>query len=754
MARSMYRRIYVFLSRTPHLDLIDKVDLEGHVVYAAYHPKESPEKEMLETLQSAYPKAYFHPVFHHMTTSIMGRTFDHAIISIFRSIEPDSLGRTIETVRGGGNVIILGPPPEILGNSPGEFHKEFILTYPYSAKDIVPLFVKRLIKKFVQHDIVELRINGKLIKKGRAPKSIKRRRKIEIPKDIEFPEEIYRKAVTQDQVEALKALEFLLPRKPKERRAVVIIANRGRGKSAILGLALAAIAHKYSGKGYLGRFFIPVIAPARENVNTLFEFFKIGLETLGYRPKVFRDEIKAKGIIASYIPPSEAPRIIKDEKARIAAVDEAAGIPTRLLERITELVDRIAFSSTIHGYEGAGRGFALRFLKRLKNMAETKIVRLEEPIRYPPGDPVEKFLYDALLLDAEPVDKNLVDLSELKFVELDKRKLFLDRDERLLREFIGIYIFAHYRNRPKDLMILGDSPHHRAFAVLDKNGHVVAALQIAVEGGFDRIMAEEMYKGNEPRGHMIPQRIVDHYRTLEFPQLKGFRVVRIAVHPELQGRGIGSFALKELEKVAKNEGLDRMGAGFGGTPELMRFRSKNGFVPLHVSPVKQESSGEYSVIVLKPISDKAKSLIGLFYKEFRLRFLSRLRHVHYDMDTELARLLLKAPLYLGEERLPNLTLTQRRRLGAYVRSRLSFETTCDAVEEIARTYFLDESPEKPQLRKEREKLFIVKIFQSRSRKLSANILDVHPKRLKERMARATRKLFKYYRDRAGIELEP
>jgi tRNA(Met) cytidine acetyltransferase len=198
-----------------------------------------------------------------MTTTIMGRTFDHAIISIFRSIEPDSIGRSVETVRGGGNVIFLGPPPEILGNVPGEFHREFILTYPYTEKDIVPLFVKRLLKKFMQHDIAEVRVNGKLVKRAQAPKSVKRRRKIELPKDAEFPVEIYKKAVTQDQVEALKALEFLLPRKPKEKRAVVVIANRGRGKSAALGLALAAIAHKYAGKGYLGRFFIPITAPSR-----------------------------------------------------------------------------------------------------------------------------------------------------------------------------------------------------------------------------------------------------------------------------------------------------------------------------------------------------------------------------------------------------------------------------------------------------------------------------------------------------------
>ncbi len=747
----MFRRGFVFLSEHPHIDLVKTLSLSGHVLFAAYNPKEDPEKSMISLIEASYPDAYIHRIPHHMTTTIMGKTYDHAVISLYRSIEPDTIGRVVETVRGGGYVIFLGNKPQDLANKPGEFHKEFILTYPYTEKDIEPLFVKRLIRKFFEHDAIEIRVDGKLMKRLSLPKEKPKREKPRIPRDIVFPREIYEKAITQDQIEALKALEFLYERGNK--RSVVVIANRGRGKSAVLGLALAAIAKRYAGKGYLGRLFIPVIAPSIENVNTLLEFSKLGLEALGFRVKSYRDSIKARGIIISYIPPSEAVRIIKDQKAWIAFVDEAAGIPTWLLEKITELVDNIAFASTLHGYEGAGRGFSLRFLKRLKQMAETKIIRMEEPIRYPRGDPIERFLYDALVLDAEPVDKKLVDLSEMHFVELDKRRLFLSKDERLLREFVGIYIYAHYRNRPKDLMILGDSPHHRAFAVMDKNNHIVAALQIAVEGGFDRKMAEEMYKGNEPRGHMIPQRIVDHYRTIEFPQLKGFRIVRIAVHPELQGRGIGSFALEELSKRASQEALDRLGAGFGGTTELLRFRGKNGFVPLHVSPVKQESSGEYSVIVLKPISERAKKFLSLFYREFRLRFLTRLRHVHYDMDTDLARLMLKAPIYIGEERLPNLSYIQRKRLAAYARSRLSFETACDAIEEIAKTYFLDESKEKPQLRSDWEKLFIVRIFQSRSWKLCSEILGVHPRRLKERMARATRKLYKYYKERSGVKLE-
>ena len=122
---------------------------------------------------------------------------------------------------------------------------------------------------------------------------------------------------------------------------VVMTAARGRGKSATLGLAIAAALS-------LGYSNIFITAPSPENLKTVFEFLKKGLDLLKYdegtdynfiqstndlynkaivRVKLFRDHNQ----VVQYIHPSDHKMLAHCE---IMVIDEAAAIPLPLVRKL------------------------------------------------------------------------------------------------------------------------------------------------------------------------------------------------------------------------------------------------------------------------------------------------------------------------------------------------------------------------------------------------------------------------------------
>ena len=72
--------------------------------------------------------------------------------------------------------------------------------------------------------------------------------------------------------------------------------------------------------------------------------------------------------------------------------------------------------------------------------------------------------------------------------------------------------------------------------------YVAATALVGIEGGFDRELAQQIYDGRRrPRGHLLPQTLSAHAGLGEAPRLRCARVIRIAVHPAVQKRGLGVF---------------------------------------------------------------------------------------------------------------------------------------------------------------------------------------------------------------------
>ncbi len=641
----------------------------------------------------------------------MGRTWDMVVMNLSRQLAPNDLGRLVETVRGSGLVLFVLPPLDEWMEKLTHFQRRLV-TPPFKEKDVRQIFKKRFLEKIKSHEgcwLIDLD-SSKIYGKER-----KVERKVVASKlEVEEGDEIAKLARTQDQLEVLKAMERLCGKGGK--RVLVVVANRGRGKSAALGLGLAKLISSSRRKSGM----VIISAPELPCVKVFFEFLVKGLEASGIKFKVYRDRatklplaVKSNDFYVKYFTPYEAMR----EKAWMKIVDEAASIPVPLLHAIVKSVNFSVFSSTIHGYEGAGRGFSLRFLKSLREMKglEVEEVRMETPIRYPENDPVEAWLYDTLLLDCEPArlseeERKRIRLRDVRYVRLDPQELF-EKREGTLRQLYGIYVLAHYRNRPNDLATLADAPHHFPRALMYKD-KVIVSLQLAEEGGLrNRDIRLIFQEGKEFSGHILPNKLTLNYGIASIAKVKGIRIVRIATHPSLWGKGFGSKALRKVIEEAQNRGYEWVGTSFGASEELVRFWMKNGFIPLYLSPHRNPISGEYSVVMGYPLSERVRKVFTFANCEFKRRLVTALHDIYFSLEPSTARyLLLKG--FCREK--PRLTRSQRMRVKGFARGSFTYEASCDAIYEITKAYFLDSSEEKPNLEKKTEEMLVAKVLQGKS----------------------------------------
>ena len=83
------------------------------------------------------------------------------------------------------------------------------------------------------------------------------------------------------------------------------------------------------------------------------------------------------------------------EPAPLTIVEEAAAVGPARVRRLAGRARNLIAVTTVHGYEGSGR-YWLNILVR--QLPPTEVVELRMPVRYAPGDPLERLLYEALML--------------------------------------------------------------------------------------------------------------------------------------------------------------------------------------------------------------------------------------------------------------------------------------------------------------------------------------------------------------------
>lgn len=627
----------------------------------------------------------------------LGTTFTILVMDLVNDLKPNDVGRLVGIVKGGGLIIFLTPNWDKWDKKITIFKKNLIVPGYEEPRHIFITWFKRKMMEGKGIFIFDVDSNSPIKDDVYLLKTEEVVEKaIEIPENTIFSKKIYKLALTQDQVNVIKIIENEFAKKSgekKKKKVVLITANRGRGKSCAIGIALAGLIDYY--RNMRRKYRVIVTAPSSSNVQSFYELLMKALRELNIKyDKIVKHgnviEVYGSNFSVEYWPPLN----VIGKKPELVVVDEAAGIPVPMLHRIWKSNKRLIFATTIHGYEGVGRGFSVRFLPELKKDPNTVIVTYEmtEPIRYSRDDPIERWLFDALLLDAEPEELDENDYEEiskgnLKYLQLDPVWLFSKEGEHILRQLFGIYVLAHYRNEPDDLGILADAPHHIIRAVQTPSGKIVCAIQIAQEGGLDKEIIDELLRGGKIPGNIIPDRLLKHLRLKEFGHARGWRIVRIATHPKAQSRGIGSYALEQIYQEALRRELDWVGSGFGVNEKLLKFWLRNGFTVLHISPDRNPVSGEYTILVVKPISSIIRKAVSIGNKEFRRKLLESLHDTYKGLETELAIAMLKGEEPILDNYCPKLTPIQVDRLWIYSYGPMTYEAMCDVMHEIARSYW-------------------------------------------------------------------
>lgn len=381
----------------------------------------------------------------------------------------------------------------------------------------------------------------------------------------------------------------------RRRRPLVITADRGRGKSAALGIAAIKLLSA-------GRQHIAVTAPTPGAVRTL---FRHAIQATGADRVAAETDHEVRLLNGGSLKFYAIDELLRlQPSAELVLVDEAAAIPAPLLKNVLLGWPRVVFASTVHGYEGSGRGFTIRFRQVLDEYTPNwHALRLDQPIRWASGDPLECLVNRLFLLKAgqSEADGEAGDYGIEQWNPADGAEADLDAA-------FGLLVDAHYRTTPGDLRQWLDDP--QATTWLARRGNqVVGVLWMTLEGNFSKPLAEQVMQGKRRvRGHMLPQSLANHSGFAEAATLSMGRIVRIAVSDRERRRGLGQQLVASARCHAKSVGLDALGTSFGASPDLLAFWQQCGLSVMRLGLQREASSGEFAVQMLSGLSDAGTSL--------------------------------------------------------------------------------------------------------------------------------------------------
>lgn len=501
-------------------------------------------------------------------TNLLGQEFEHILFDARKGMHLEVLAIVVGTLKRGGTCCLVLAHWDDLAN---HIDEDSLRWNGHQHAIATPNFIRHFKQCLARYDFPIFTDKSAVI----------------------FPDVFCSK---QEKIEATAEQTVLLEQiRQATQDCYFLTAKRGRGKSALLGM----LANRLNAPIYL-------TAPNKSAVKTLQDF----AENQPY-----------------FIAPDELSlRLQQDASFSDQAwlfVDEAAMIPLPLLQQFSQHFQHIIFSTTIHSYEGTGRGFELKFKQKINRTFLH--LELQQPLRWQENDPLECFIEDLLLLNAEDEFRYCAYRDEValnvgacctrpEISSKNQQGRVQHAPTTDIRDFYGLMILAHYRTSPIDLRRLLDGEGQR-FYLAKYEDHLLGAIWALEEGNMqDDALIEQIQQGKRrPKGNLVPQALCFHANLPQACHLRSLRISRIAVQPNWQHHGVGQRLIKEMNQA----NVDFLSVSFGYTEELAQFWQKCGFILVQLGEHQEASSGCYSVIALKGLSEKGHDLTDIASEQFQ-----------------------------------------------------------------------------------------------------------------------------------------
>ncbi|MBV7387774.1 GNAT family N-acetyltransferase [Pasteurellaceae bacterium TAE3-ERU1] len=342
----------------------------------------------------------------------------------------------------------------------------------------------------------------------------------------------------------------------------LLTAPRGRGKSTLLGQLVRALGSE-----------VTVTAANKSAVATLRQF--AGRQPHFVAPDALLAELKAGQRQCNWL-----------------VIDEAAMLPLQLLEALASRAQHCVLATTIDGYEGTGQGVALKWRQRFPHAQH---YTLHAPLRWAENDRLEQWVN--ALIGITPCSAPSVAGEGISHVAHVADKLAC---YQLLRQ-------AHYRTTPLDLRRMLDASGQWLYQHTHAT-RCIAALWAVEEGNLPEPLSDAIYLGQrQPPGNLGAQLLCFQAGLKAAATLQSIRISRIAVAQVHRRHG---FAKALIEHLRTQHRVDFYSVSFGYTRELARFWQKCGFEIVHLTPLTEASSGLFSAVALRAISQAGRELLA------------------------------------------------------------------------------------------------------------------------------------------------